>query len=111
LFEEEKMANETLFSGKPKGLGGLSNEDELVTACPDEFKKENPWSVLAMQLFFNGGKIGHWKFKTQDKNVRSVQLACFKGLISTFGISHEDKEAVAGWMLSEMLEEVPEYIL
>lgn len=29
------------------------------------------------------------------------------GLLQTFDIPHEDKESVAGWMLSEMLNEIP----
>ena len=37
-------------------------------------------------------------------------MGCFQGVLGTFGLRHEDKEAVAGWMLSEMLAEVPEYI-
>jgi len=104
------MPNDHLFDGEPKPFGGLSNENELVSLCPDEFKKDNPWSDIAMKLFFLGGNIKHWKFKSDDVAVCRRQFACFKGLISTFGISHEDKEAVAGWMLSEMLQEVPEYV-
>ena len=105
------MSKELLFSGSPEPLGGLTNEDELAKACPEEFKRRgNPWSNYAMKLFYSGGNIKNWKWKTEDKDVKNRQFACFHGLLGTFGIRHEDKTAVAGWMLSEMLAEIPEYI-
>jgi hypothetical protein len=97
---------EDLFSGKP-GLG-LSNERELAKICPKEFWEDSPWSAYAMKLFYNGGDIGNWKWKTGDESRQDKQFACFQALLGTFRLSHEDKEAVAGWMLSEMLTEVPE---
>jgi len=100
---------EALFSGNAELLGGLSNEAELARNCPAEFKQDNPWSDYAMQLFFRGGKLTNWKWRNTDQGHQRHQLACFRGLISTFGLKHEDKEAVAGWMLSVMLTEVPEY--
>ena len=102
--------SEKLFSGEPVIFGGVSNERELAEICPNEFKKNNPWSSLASDLFFMGGKINHWKFKSDNPVVYRHQLACLRGLLGSFEISHEDKEAIAGWMLSEMLQEVPEYI-
>lgn len=102
--------NTKLFAGAPGFLGGLSNETELAKECPLEFKEENKWSSAAMSLFYLGGNIGGWKWKSDDKEVKSRQLSCFKGVISGFGLRHEDKEAVAGWMLSEMLAEVPKHV-
>ena len=99
---------EILFSGAPSFLGGLSNEEELVKCCPKDFMQRNEWSDYAMQIFFAGGSCKDWKWKFNDEGVRKQQLACFKGLLGTFGIKHEHKEAVAGWMLSEMLTEVPQ---
>lgn len=106
----ETQAATPLFGGEPEFLGGLSNENELAVACPDEFKDDNPWSSYAMKLFFSGGKIANWKWKSDDPSERRRQMGCFHSLLGTFGLPHEDKEAVAGWMLSEMLTEVPEYI-
>ena len=99
-----------LFKGDAGFLGGLSNEKELTKQCPNSFKENNPWSDYAMKLFFNGGNLKNWKYKDLNKKAQTKQFSCFKGLLSTFGIPHEDKEAVAGWMLSEMLTEVPEYL-
>lgn len=104
------MPQELLFSGNPEPLGGLTNEDELAEACPKEFQQDNPWSDYASKLFFLGGNIKNWKWKSEDKQVKNRQFACFRGLLGTFGLPHENKEAVAGWMLSEMLTEVPEHI-
>ncbi len=104
------MSNAVLFAGNPAPLGGLTNEDELAELCPDEFKNNNPWSSYAMKLFYSGGNVANWNWKSDNDTVRKHQLGCFIGLLGTFGLSHQDKESVAGWMLSEMLTEVPEHI-
>jgi hypothetical protein len=104
------MSNEKLFAGKPEMLGGLTNEDELAGLCPEEFKKKNSWSDYAMTLFYRGGNIANWKWKSDDDTLRKHQRGCFSGLLGTFGLRHQDKQSVAGWMLSEMLSEVPEHI-
>lgn len=99
-----------LFAGRPEFLGGLTNEEELAKACPGQFRDDNSWSNYTMQLFFRGGTVSNWEWKSDDKAERTRQFNCFHGLLGTFGLSQADKEAVAGWMLSEMLKEVPEYI-
>jgi len=104
------MSKEQLFLGSPGPLGGLTNEEELAKACPEEFQRDNPWSDYANKLFFMGGSIKNWKWKSNDDKEKVRQITCFRGLLGTFRLSHEDKEAVAGWMLSEMLAEVPEHI-
>lgn len=112
---ERKRANKPsttepkLFSGNPGFLGGLSNEDELAVLCPAEFKKDNPWSKYTMTIFYQGANIGNWDWKSDDEEARHKQLGCLKGILGSF-VSTEDKEAVAGWMLSEMLSKVPEYL-
>jgi len=105
--------NNMLFKGGPSIFGGLSNEMELQKECPEEFKKHwysNKWCKAASKLFFNGGSISHWVWKTTDENIINHQLECFKALLTGFELSHEDKEAIAGWMLSEMLTEVPKHV-
>lgn len=111
------MANEVLFSGRhlPLPPGGLSNEKELIDCCPSEFKLHNPWSTLAMRLYFEGGHFrDHWKFKEKDADICRTQLMCLEALLDDFygGYSSpEDRAAIGGWMLSEMLEELPVFIL
>ena len=103
--------NRRLFAGEPGVFGGLSNEDELVKICPDEFiDRHNKWSEYCSKIFFSGADISNWKWKVEHKTEQLNQLRCFRALLGSFAIKHEHKEAVAGWMLSEMLTEVPEYL-
>ena len=103
-------AMEILFSGNPFPMGGLSNEHELAKECPEEFRQGNPWSLYAFRLFAEGANIANWKWKSNNETERQRQRACLEALLGTFELSQQDKEAVAGWMLSEMLTEVPEYV-
>lgn len=100
-----------LFSGEPRSSGGLSNEQELAKICPAQFRSDNPWSDYAMRLFSLGGNIANWKWKSIDALEKRRQRACFKALLGTSDLTLEDKMAVAGWMLFEMLIEVPEHVL
>lgn len=93
-----------LFSGSALGFGGLSNEKELVTACPQDFKKGNRWTYLA-GLFASGEKKPALKWVSSDEAERQRQWDCFRGLIGSFDLSFEDKIAVAGWMLSVITTE------
>jgi hypothetical protein len=105
------MSNEQLFSGTAEPLGGLTNEAELAELCPSEFKEANDWSIFAMALFAGvAGEVKDFEWKTDDVEVRKHQSECFRGLLGTFGLGHYEKESVAGWMLSEMLDEVPERV-
>ncbi len=101
------MSNDKLFAGEPGFFGGLSNETELAELCPAGFKTDNPWSDYASRLFSMGGSSRNWKWKSDDGDVCKRQMGCLHGLLGTFELSHQDKLAVAGWMLSEMLAEVP----
>jgi len=103
-----KTAN--LFPGvSPLSLGGLPNEDELAQACPAEFKRKNPWSDYAERTWSDGVSLKNWEWKSQDPATQRLQMNCFSNIIGGF-MSHEKKMAVAGWMLSEMLVRVPEFI-
>lgn len=104
------MPKELIFAGKAQAFGGLSNERELVSLCPEEFKRRNPWSDYVSKIFFGGANISNWNWKSQDLEKQARQLSCFGCLLGGWGLRHEDKEAIAGWMLSEMLTETPEYI-
>lgn len=105
LMEQNKKM---LFEGVPQPMGGLTNEVALTRACPEEFRHRNPWTEYAMHLFYEGGDISNWEFKATNKEIQNKQFRCFRAFLGTFGVAHQDKEAVAGWMLSEMLVRVPE---
>lgn len=114
MANKENKPNEildTMFTGSPGILGGLSNEKELALKCPEEYKMENLWSKYAMEYFFKGGYIfSNWEWQSENGKERERQIICFLGLMGTFKLKHEDKEAVSGWMLSKMLKKVPEYL-
>ena len=98
-----------LFSGTPGPLGGLSNERELAAQIPAEFRRHNnQWTRLASSIFFSGANLKHWTWRTPDRQTRMRQLTCLQAVLTGFDLKHEEKEALAGWMLSEMLMEVPE---
>lgn len=99
-----------VFAGEPEPLGGLTNELELAKVCPPEFKRDNPWSYYAGQVFFFGASVANWKWKSDDEKERLRQKACLRGLVTTFNLDFTDVLAVAGWMLSEMLSEVPKHV-
>ena len=100
------MANDILFSGQIS-LSGLSNWQEIVEATPPEFTCTNEWSEYAMNLFYSGGSMKGWKFRTTDSIERARQAMYLQALLGDFRPAHEDKEAAAGWMLSQILTEVP----
>ena len=101
---------ELLFSGTPQPFGGLSNEKELVDACPLEFRGCNVWSSYTRRLFLEGGGNVNWKWASEDEEERKRQAACFCGIFGSMSLGLNDKMALAGWMLSHMLSEVPEVI-
>ena len=112
VIKRDTVSNEQptvmLWSGTPGFLGGLSNERTLAKLCPDEFKQDNKWSNAAMKIFFLGGSSKHWKHREEAEKKKRIGI--FMGLLQTYDLSHEDKAAVAGWMLSEMLTECPEHV-
>ena len=102
---------EAPFNGKPKLFDGVTNERDLAKICPPQFQRDNPWSDYASRIFFGGvSNISNWKWRDDSKEIQSQKGACFSALLSGSRLKHEDKEAIAGWMLSEMLLEVPAYI-
>ena len=113
MTNKENKPNEildTMFTGSPGALEGLSNEKELAQKCPEEYKIENLWSEYAKKYFFNGADTSNWEWQSEIGKERERQIKCFLGLMGTRRLKPEDKEAVSGWMLSKMLKKVPEYL-
>ena len=99
-----------LFGGHPLPDGGLDNEEEVARECPEEFKSENEWSRYAIYLYTHQvSESGDWKWRSDDLVIRGYQRLCLIAVLETFDVRHEDNEAIAGWMLSVMLTEVPDY--
>gem|GEM_PF-1311008 len=101
------------FTGHPDiDFVGLTNEKDLVKICPDEFKQNNPWTKYASHFFKKDGRMiiaTHWKYKSGTEEERRHKLFCFEALLASTYLSSTQKTSIAGWMLSEILEEVPEY--
>ncbi len=103
------MNQSSLFSGELLRPGGLSNESQLVIACPQEFfEPGNPWSSCANSYILQGrSTMRGWKWKTNDQKVRIQQALCLEEMVCGSSLDREYRQAIAGWMLSEMLREVP----
>ncbi len=105
------MNTATLFSGQPLPRGGLSNENELKEACPSTFREQgNLWTDYAGHAAIFGSNKTQWQWKSSDPQLRIRQLECFNSILD--GPHHDHlrmsvRSAIAGWMLSEMLEAVP----
>jgi len=111
-----------LFGGIPYDAGGvyggLPNDVRLAELCPEEFKAEgNPWLEFIKLMFeafdhLQGVHKRHWKWKEEDYDERKWQYSCFQTLITDTGgrLTRKDRFSVLAWMLSEVLEEVPEFI-
>jgi len=110
-LRKTQMSDDALFAGIPLPFGGLSNEKELAELCPPEFQEyDNPWHSYASKVAVLGASVAEWQWRSDYPNTCKRQMACLRGLIGTFEIKHEDKLAVAGWMLSVMLTTVPEFV-
>jgi hypothetical protein len=99
-----------LFRGKPKPSGGLTNEDELKSACPEEFIKWNDWSKYSQKIYH--GKLPDtfkWKWKIKDASKKMNQFDHFIAVLKSPDLTYEAKLSISGWMLSEMLKKVPKY--
>ncbi len=98
-----------LFSGQPHSQGGLSNEKQLARHCPPQFCLGNAWTQFARLFNVQGADVREWTWKTADSSIQTKQLHCLVGLLSSKVLPETFKAATAGWMLSEMLSELPEH--
>lgn len=95
-------------------FGNIPNYSEVLEACPKEFfsNRYNEWSEFAMKIFFKGltkDEFAQLVFKSNDANVQTAQLTYLQAWLGSYVPRHEDKEAVCGWLLSEMLTECPKF--
>jgi hypothetical protein len=101
----EKM--EILFSGDADGMGGLSNEEDLVRLCPKEFNMGNSWCVRIYNMTYEVMDTHSWKWREKNPDKQKHQLDCLKNMMSSLFVPFDEKVAVGGWMLSKMLLEIP----
>jgi lipid II:glycine glycyltransferase (peptidoglycan interpeptide bridge formation enzyme) len=97
-----------LFSGEPLPRGGLSNEEELTQSCPHQFlESHNSWTDYIARTAFWGRDDSTWKWKSSDVAIQKRQKSCMDAMLDSRNLKMSVKNAIAAWMLSEMLSEVP----
>ncbi len=105
------MPENILFSGTPYDscgvYGGISNQQELVKVCPEEFKNtDNAWRKFAQMVCSHGARCKDWKWKFGKESVEKIPWLTTL-IKNTGGLSDEEVLDLAAWMLSEMLSEIP----
>jgi len=101
---------EVLFEGMPAPFGGWSNQRELAGLCPQEFRSDqNPWGMYVRKVLSEGTNISNWKWKSQEDEIRKKQFKCLFGLLYSATQPYDDRVAVCGWMISNMLQELPQH--
>lgn len=70
----------------------------------------HPWCEFFSTIFFLGYDFKKCQWISADVRVQKHELKCLKIFMSSWNLSHEKKEAVSGWMLSNMFKEVPKDI-
>ena len=85
--------------------GWQAHAHKAVASCPLEFfAEDNLWQAKARKLY-SSVDTSEWKWKTPDNSLRERELLVVLSLLSSFWISRDQKTAVAGWMLSEILSD------
>lgn len=112
MQEKSYVSKEDLFKGEQEEFGGLGNESDLLEICPAEFKKNhyNKWVKYAEAMYCYGADVSDWKWKSDHEKEREKQWSCLQAILKSPDLSQNDKNALAAWMLSEMLLEVPKYL-
>ncbi len=102
---ESLVAVELLFA-RTVDDGEIKNLEILTSACPKVFHAGNRWVKYARKWEISRRQQDWWKWKATEKEVRNHQ---FKVLLAVqqSGLEDESRLALEGWMLSEMLEEIP----
>jgi hypothetical protein len=90
--------------------GRLSNEIWLHKNCPQEFyDPRNEWTAYARNIFAEGGDFRNWNRKQEHAVEQEKKSICFVNLLYSANslLRPEVRIFILGWMLSEMLTEVP----
>ncbi len=104
------MERNILFEGEPLPQGGLSNARVLAELCSQSFRSNCEWTLYAREVIRRGGDLRNWRYLAEDPAVRERQFRLFCALLGSHNIPPERRATVAGWMLSHMLTEIPEYL-
>lgn len=90
---------------------------ELYRQCPTQFRQpDNEWNRFAADSRRGGGADGtKWRPRSKDPEVVTRQMGCFLAITATTVMDNSPvmqrmQDAVAAWMLHEMLAELPIYV-
>ena len=94
-------------------FGGIPNYNQVFRACPPEFfdRVSNQWYRLASKLFLGRitfEELRGFQVKAVSQEEADMKIAYLKTWIESFAPPHHIKMAVCAWLLSLMLEKVPE---
>ncbi len=102
------VVSELLFVARVQPDGTIRDPDVLVGACPQVFQEGNRWVECAKRLEPKVDMdVCDWIWKDEDPQIRGTQLQVLLA-IQWSDLKKEDRHAIAGWVLSEMLQEVPQ---
>ena len=80
----------------------------MADRCLDASRQGNAWNECVGRLSFQGASVAGRRWKSPVVVKRRSRAVCLSGLLESFGLKKDGKEAVAGRLLSEMLVEVSE---
>ena len=87
-------------------------EEALRQQCPPPrfFEVHNPWVIVATKVYVQGAVIEEWKWRKISPYDRSMVFGLFHLLGSSKTLEPQIKCAIGGWILSDLLEEIPVHI-
>jgi len=75
--------------------------------CPEEFKRDNQFTLYAAKYIRNADKSNwKWKVSFEEKEI-TFWYPRFRHMMLSANNDIDDRIIFGGWMLSEMLVEVP----
>jgi hypothetical protein len=86
---------------------------ELVDVCPAEFRRDNKWSNFAVKLFVTmraddrASDHRQWEWQLDPGPELERRFARFREVCRNVNLPPDEHKAVAGWMLHELLFDVP----
>ena len=99
------MSPEKIFLTNPIAL----QETNLRSVCPRSFQTDkNPWTAFVPALYFSFNS-SNWSWRAKCANIQKEQLSFFQNILFECDVSPNIREPIAGWLLSIMLEEIPEH--
>jgi hypothetical protein len=96
-------------------FGGVPNLEELRNACPAEHDSGiTNWNSAASAIFSTGWTDARQTmaaslFITEDAKIAKKQVDYLSAVLKCYALSHREKLAICGWLLSLMFRECPNW--